>query len=300
MSNSPLVDFTEISPNRNSPRNNVIDTITIHMVVGQCTVEALGFLFSQPSREASSNYGIGADGRVGMYCPESDRSWCSSSPENDNRAITIETASDTFYPYAVNDTAYASLITLCADICQRNGKKRMVWCGSLEKTNARKFAADEMRMTLHKWFADTACPGYYLESHMADIANKVNAILNTDRVAVDGDWGKYTTILAQRVYGCKTINGKVVHQKKSYKYVCPACDESSWCFTGTKGYSPLIAKIQKELGIKYNKKSASYGRFTKKTRKKLQKFLGMKADGNFKEKDVEAWQKYLNKRAKKL
>ena len=174
---SPLVNYTRISPNCNSPRNHSIDTITIHMVWGQCTVEALGEIFAPVSRQASSNYGIGYDGRIGLYCHERDRSWCSSSWENDNRAITIETASDTFYPYAVTDKAYASLIKLCADICKRNGKTRMVWCGSLSATNNRVFEPWEMRMTLHKWFAATACPGEYLESRMAKIADSVNSIL---------------------------------------------------------------------------------------------------------------------------
>ena len=176
-SDSTLVNYTCISPNCNSPRNHSIDTITIHMVWGQCTVEALGAIFAPSSRQASSNYGIGFDGKVGLYCHERDRSWCSSSASNDNRAITIETASDTFYPYAVTDKAYNMLIKLCADICKRNGKTKMVWCGSLQATNNRVFEPWEMRMTLHKWFADTACPGYYLESRMAKIADSVNSLL---------------------------------------------------------------------------------------------------------------------------
>ena len=109
MSNSALVDYTKISPNRTSPRKNKIDTITIHCVVGQCSVETLGAIFAPSSRQASSNYGIGYDGRFGMYCEEKDRSWCSSSAANDNRAITIEVASDATEPYAVNDEAYAAL-----------------------------------------------------------------------------------------------------------------------------------------------------------------------------------------------
>lgn len=174
---SPLVNYTCISPNCNSPRNHAIDTITIHMVWGQCSVETLGEIFKPVSRQASSNYGIGPDGRVGMYCHERDRSWCSSSPANDNRAITIETASDRTWPYAVTDKAYATLIKLCADICIRNGKTKMVWCGSLEATNNRKFKSNEMRMTLHKWFADTECPGWYLESRMGEIAIRTNALI---------------------------------------------------------------------------------------------------------------------------
>ena len=182
--NSPLVSYTRLSPNHSGTRTHEIDTITIHMVVGQCSVQSLGAIFAPWSRQASSNYGVGSDGRIGMYCEEKNRSWCSSSPENDQRAITIETANDNYYPYAVNATAYNALIKLCADICKRNGKKKMIWCGSLAKTNARKFAKNEMRMTLHKWFADTSCPGKFLEDHMQDIANKVNALLD------GGEWKK--------------------------------------------------------------------------------------------------------------
>ena len=119
--NSPLVDFTEISPNKTSPRNHKIDTITIHCTGFVCDVETLGRVFSKPDRKASSNYGIGSDGRIGMYCEEKDRSWCSSSKANDHRAITIETCSEHEYPYAVSDTVMASLIKLVADICKRNG-----------------------------------------------------------------------------------------------------------------------------------------------------------------------------------
>ena len=127
MSNSPLVNYTRISPNKNSPRNHKIDTITIHCVVGQCSVETLGNIFAPTSRQASSNYGIGFDGKIGMYVEEKDRSWCSSSASNDNRAITIEVASDTKHPYAVNEKAFAALLDLVTDICKRNGIKRLVW-----------------------------------------------------------------------------------------------------------------------------------------------------------------------------
>lgn len=143
---------------------------------------------------------------------------------------------------------------------------------------------------------------YAWEAH-GKLSNYIDYSDIPDHVKEDGLWGMETTKLAQVVYGCKTINGKVVHQKKSYQKVCPACvprknGEGSWCFSGTDGYSPLIARIQKELGIKYDKNSASYGRFTRKTRKKLQKKLGTKVDGNFKAVDVKAFQKYINKKAK--
>ena len=127
MSNSSLVSYTKISPNKTSPRNHAIDTITIHCVVGQCSVETLGNVFAPTSRQASSNYGVGVDGRIGMYVEEKDRSWCSSNGANDNRAVTIEVASDNHHPYAVNAKAYAAMLDLVTDICKRNGIKMLVW-----------------------------------------------------------------------------------------------------------------------------------------------------------------------------
>lgn len=170
MSNSPLVSYTKISPNRTSPRNHEIDTITIHCVVGQCTVERLGEEFAPTTRRASSNYGIGYDGRVGMYCEEKDRSWCSSSSSNDNRAITIEVASDTFDPYAVTDKAFASLIDLVEDICRRNNIKELRW----EADPSLIGQIDKQNMTAHRWFAPTECPGDYLFDRFGEIADEVN------------------------------------------------------------------------------------------------------------------------------
>ena len=127
--NSSLVSYTKLSPNHSGQRTHSIDRITPHCVVGQCSVETLGSIFLPTSRQASCNYGIGVDGRVGMYVEEKNRSWCTSSGENDNRAVTIETASDIKLPYAVTDRAFAALLDLCEDICRRNGKKNC--CGSL-------------------------------------------------------------------------------------------------------------------------------------------------------------------------
>lgn len=174
MSNSPLVSYTKISPNKTSPRNHKIDTITIHCVAGQCSVETLGEIFAPPSRKASSNYGIGPDGRIGMYVEEKDRSWCSSNGANDNRAITIEVASNTTDPYYVNDVAYATLIDLLVDICKRNGIKELKWKGDKSLIGN----VEEQNMTVHKWFANKDCPGEYLYERHADIAEKVNKRLN--------------------------------------------------------------------------------------------------------------------------
>lgn len=178
MSNSSMVVHTNISPNKSSPRNKAIDRITPHCVVGQCSVETLGNIFAPSSRQASSNYGIGVDGRVGMYVEEKDRSWCSSSSSNDNRAVTIECASDTKAPYAMNDKVYATLIDLCVDICKRNGKSKLLWFGDKDKTLAYEPAADEMIITVHRWFANKSCPGDWLYSRLGDLAAKVTARLN--------------------------------------------------------------------------------------------------------------------------
>ena len=125
--NSPLVSYTKLSPNHSGQRTHNIDRITPHCVVGQCSVETLGNIFLPASRQASSNYGIGVDGRVGMYVEEKNRSWCSSSAANDQRAITIECASDSTEPYAFKDMVYKCLIELCTDICRRNGKTKLLW-----------------------------------------------------------------------------------------------------------------------------------------------------------------------------
>ena len=173
--NSPLVSYTRLSPNHSGQRNHAIDTITIHCVVGQCTVESLGAVFAPAKRKGSSNYGVGRDGKIGMYVEEKNRSWCSSSPVNDHRAITIEVASDTTDPYAVKDAAYNSLIKLVADICKRNGIKKLVWSND---KNTRINHLNGCNMTVHRDFAATACPGRYLYEHMPDIAAKANRILD--------------------------------------------------------------------------------------------------------------------------
>lgn len=175
MSNSPLVSYTKISPNKNRLRNHEIDTISIHCVVGQCSIESLGETFASVSRRASSNYGVGKDGRIGMYVEEKDRSWCTSSTSNDDRAITIEVASDTTHPYAVNDAAYEGLIRLLVDICQRNpGIKRLKWRGDKSLIGQ----VDKQNMTVHRWFANKACPGDYLYNRHGEIAAEVNRRLD--------------------------------------------------------------------------------------------------------------------------
>lgn len=171
--NSPLVNYTKISPFKTMNRNHKIDTVTIHCVVGQCAIESLSALFQ--TKQCSSNYGIGYDGRIGMYVEEKDRSWCSSSVSNDNRAITIEVASDTTEPYAVKPAAYNALIRLLVDICKRNGIKKLVWSTS---KNDRVNHLNGCNMTAHRdYHSGKSCPGTYLYEREGQIAAEVNKLL---------------------------------------------------------------------------------------------------------------------------
>lgn len=190
---SSLVNHINISPNRTSPRWDDIDTVTIHCVVGQCTVESLGEHFANPQRRGSSNYGIGYEGSIGGYVPEGDRAWTSGGTDingneifvngisgsmNDHRAITIEVASDTFAPYAVTNAAYESLINLLVDICKRHPK-----IGRLRWMNDKSLVGqiDLQNMTAHRWFAATECPGDFLFDRFGDIAEKVNKKLDNQQ-----------------------------------------------------------------------------------------------------------------------
>lgn len=175
--NSFLVSYTKLSPNHSGQRTHSIDRITPHCVVGQCSVETLGNIFLPTSRQASSNYGIGVDGRVGMYVEEKNRSWCSSSAANDQRAVTIECASDNTEPYAFKDVVYQRLIELCTDICKRNGKTKLLWLGDKNKTLNYSPKSNEMVLTVHRWFANKSCPGNWMYARMGDLAEKVTAQL---------------------------------------------------------------------------------------------------------------------------
>ena len=175
--NSSLVSYTNLSPNHSGQRTHSIDRITPHCVVGQLSAESICGCFTSPSREASCNYGIGKDGKIALCVEEKNRSWCSSSNANDQRAVTIECASDKTHPYAMNDAVYQSLIRLCVDICKRNGKKKLLWLGDKNKTLNYSPKTDEMVLTVHRWFANKSCPGDWLYGRLGDLAAKVTAQL---------------------------------------------------------------------------------------------------------------------------
>ena len=239
--NSPLVQYTKLSPNHSGLRNHAIDTITIHCVVGQCYIETLGSIFADSSREASSNYGIGYDGKIGLFVEEKNRSWCSSSSSNDNRAVTIEVASDTYEPYRVNTAAYESLIKLVADICKRNNIKELKWKADPSLIGQ----VDKQNMTVHRWFANKSCPGTYLYERHYDIAKRVNALLGTSSASstvtestktTSSSTTKVTipkvpflvTILKDNLYIKKTPNGANVKVIPKNIYTITEVKDNAW------------------------------------------------------------------------
>ena len=171
MSNSPLVQYTRISPNSSNPRNSKIKKITIHHMAGVLSVETCGNIFANPNRQASSNYAIGSDGRIAMYVEEKNRSWCSSNSNNDNQAITIEVSNcENGGQWRVSDYVLSRLIELCVDICKRNGIEKLNYTGDATGN-----------LTRHNMFSSTACPGPYLQSKFPYIAEQVNKQLEKEK-----------------------------------------------------------------------------------------------------------------------
>ena len=175
MSNSSLVNCTILSPNHSGKRTHKIDRITPHCVVGQLSAESIGGCFTSSSIQASCNYGIGRDGRVCLIVDEANRSWCSSSWANDQRAVTIECASDMSEPYTMNSAVYNKLVDLCIDICKRNGIKKLLWFADRAKSLSYEPANGEAVLTVHRWFANKSCPGNWLYGRLGNLASRVNA-----------------------------------------------------------------------------------------------------------------------------
>lgn len=192
MSNSRLANCTILSPNMTSPRNHKIDTITIHCMAGNISVEQCGLIFADVNRKASSNYGVDSNGRIGLYVDETNRSWCSSNKDNDNRAITIEVANDggADTGWHVSDKAYEALINLLVDICERNQIKELLWKGDKNLIGQ----IDKQNMTVHRWFAAKACPGDYLYNLHGTIANDVNSRLTKAKQNIQNEQKSYEDV----------------------------------------------------------------------------------------------------------
>ena len=170
--NSPLVRYTRLSPNHSGLRTHKIDTITPHCIVGHLSLETMGAVFAT-KRKASCQYGVDDNGRFGLYVEEKNRSWCSSSYANDQRAVTIEVACDKFSPYKITDKAMEGLVKLCADICKRNDIPKLLW--KADKNLIGK--TDLQNITVHRWFANKSCPGNYIYSQLGHVADEVNKLI---------------------------------------------------------------------------------------------------------------------------
>ena len=270
--NSSLVVYTKLSPNHSGPRTHSIDRISPHCVVGQLTAESLGALFAKTSTQASSNYGIDKTGRVGLYVEEKNRSWCTSSNANDQRAVTIECASDTTAPYRMNDAVYSALIKLCTDICRRNGKKKLLWLADKTKSLNYSPAADEMVITVHRWFANKSCPGDWLYARLGDLAAKVTAAL--------ADTGQAKPSAAtEQLYRVRQSWGNAKTQKGAYKilanakkcadnnpgyYVFDANGKAVYPVSATASSSFMVDVTRNDLNIRTGPGTnyAATGRFT--------------------------------------
>ena len=244
MSNSSLISYTKLSPNHSGKRTKKIDTVTIHCMAGQLSVESCGSLFARSSRQASSNYGIGPDGRIALYVDEGNRSWCTSSNANDQRAVTIEVASDATHPYAVNSKAYDALLDLVTDICKRNGIKKLVW--STSKSN-RVGHLNGCNMTVHRDYAAKACPGDYLYNLQDEIAAEVNRQLGSS---------SSTPSTGETTGGTADIKvGDVVEFTGTKHYVSATAKTASSCKPG----KAKVTAIAKGKAHPYHLKAISGG-----------------------------------------
>lgn len=227
-SNSTLVNCTVKSPNHSGTRTHKIDRITPHCVVGQLSAEGIGGCFTSTSREASCNYGIGYEGRVCLIVDEKNRSWCSSSGANDQRAITIECASDSYAPYAFKQVVYDKLVKLCVDICKRNGLKKVLWIADKNKSLNYSPKDGECVLTVHRWFANKSCPGDWMYNRMGQLANDINKGLGTTTTTTTTTT-KPTTSTNNTTYK----KGDIVKFKGGKHYASASATNGTTCKAGT-------------------------------------------------------------------
>lgn len=249
MSNSPLVTYTNLTKNHSGKRKHKIDTITIHCIVAQWTAKQGCDYFATTDRECSANYVVGKDGSIGLSVEECNRSWCSSNAANDHRAITIEVASATKHPYAVTDKAYAALVDLVTDICKRNGIKKLLW--KADKSLVGK--VDQQNMTVHRWFANKACPGDYLYERHGAIAEEVNKRLGAAGKPVEP---------AVELYRVREAWDKPKTQKGAYKVLKnaqAAADKHGLSVFNAAGEKVYPVEAVKIAGAKSFNKAAAGG-----------------------------------------
>ena len=231
MSNSTLCKYIHIVGNYSDRQGNGVSRIIIHHMAGNLSLETLGKVME--SRQSSATYGIDVNGNIGQYVDEAYRPWTSSSWEADKCAVTIEVANNAGAPnWTVSDASMNALIELCVDICKRNGIAKLNYTG--DKSG---------NLHMHKWYSATACPGPYLESKFAYIAEEVNKRLNGSTISTPSkpafnDLSNYTDVqLADKVIAGEFGNGDarkialgsryssvqaIVDQKLNGSYSAPA------------------------------------------------------------------------------
>ena len=298
MGHSNLASYFAYSPNHYNGRNGyVVDTLTPHYMGGNCSIETCGNIFAPKSRRASSNYGIGSDGRIGVYVDEANAAWTSGNKANDSRAITFEVAN--FGDSSISNAAWNSLVALCVDICKRYGFKGVQYTGDADHSKQRK---GYMLLTKHMWFQDTDCPGSYLSRQFERLAKEVNEKLgsgeapsikpanttNGGKLDVDG-YGGYNTVLdMQNILGTWK-DGMISGQWTGNK-------DYLWGFTavewGAQG-SQLVMALQRLIG------AGADGIWGKETSTKLQEYLKrlgyeIEVDGYFGRQSVKVLQTAIN------
>lgn len=246
MSNSSLICYTKLSPHSRSRNGKKISKITIHHMAGNLSIETCGNVF-QGSRVASSNYGIGSDGRIGLYVDEANRAITSCSTSNDSVAVTIEVANNSGAPnWTVSDKAYESLINLCVDICKRNDIKELEYTGDKNGN-----------LTRHNMFYSTTCPGPYLQGKFSAIAEEVNKRLGVEtapqvHVLAYGDEGPEVKALQENLiklgydlgkWGADGEFGSTT--QKRVKEFQKSCGLTSDGIVGPQTYAALDTALEK-------------------------------------------------------
>lgn len=204
MSNSKLVNVNVPAHSGNYTKGRSgrkIEKITPHHMAGVMSAEQCGREFQKVGRGGSSNYGIGNDGRIGLYVDEADTSWCNSNWDENCKSVTIEVSnSSRGGNWKIGDKALNSLIKLMADIAKRNNLGKLV---------------KGKNVTWHSMFYATECPGAYMLSKLDYIIAEANKINYPPKPSTS------TTSTKRKVGDVVTING-VYTSSTSTKKLTPA------------------------------------------------------------------------------
>lgn len=246
MSNSSLVNLVSYSPNHSGRRTHPITKIAIHHTAGVLTAAGIGNVFKSTARQASCNYGIGNDNKVVLVVDECNRAWTTSSSWCDNRAVTIEVSNCQYGgSWLVSDRVLNTLIDLVTDICRRNGIKNCTYTGGTDGV-----------LQMHKWYAQTSCPGPYLASKFNYIAQEVNKRLK----------GGKSTSSSNNLYRVRKSWSDSKSQKGAFKGLDSAIDLAKkngykvYDYEGNQVY-PEVKKVSTSSSTNTNSTSPKFIKF---------------------------------------